>query len=202
MYMSKKEQDSSASLSQLREQQVLINKELDETRDNIKKAANEAKKDISTYAEQFTTIQERAIESARDIAEEYIESQREIINSFYQSVWTPYVENVANRTITTPFPGVFPLPRTEVYANTIRIVLVHTSSMVDNFVTTTRLVNKTVFTNTELINTSLQQARISAREYSRIGVNTIKNFHEATNEVAKMGFSAVEPTTVSTQRRQ
>src|SRR5215218_10551723 len=117
--MSKREQVSTnttnVSLSQLREQQALINKALDETRDNIKKAANELKKDISTYAEQFTTIQERAIESARDIAEEYIESQREIINSFYQSVWTPYVENVVNRTITTtPFPGVFSLPRTEV----------------------------------------------------------------------------------------
>ena len=197
--MSKREQDStntiSVSPSQLqREQQVLINKALDETRDNIKKAVNEAKKDISTYAEQFTTLQERAIETARDITEEYIESQREIINSFNQSVWTPYVENVVNRTTTTPFPGVFSLPRTEVYTNTI-------SNTVDNFVTATQLANKTVFANAELINTSLQQARNNAREYSRIGVNAAKNFHEAANEVAKMGFSAVEPP-VSTQRRQ
>ena len=198
--MSKREQDSSASLSQLREQQVLINKGLDEARDNIKKAANEVKKDVSTYAEQFTTVQERAIESARDIAEEYIESQREIINSFYQSVWTPYVENVANRT--TPFPGVFFPPRTEVYTNITRTVLVYTSNVVDNFVTTTRLANKTAFANAELIGTSLQQARNNVREYSRIGVNTAKNFHEATNEAAKIGFSAVESTTVSTQRRQ
>lgn len=198
--MSKREQDSSASSSQLREQQVLINKALDEAGDNIKKAANEAKKDISTYAEQFTTVQERAIESARDIAEEYIESQREIINSFYQSVWTPYVENVANRT--TPFPGVFSPPRTEVYTNITRTVLVYTSNVVDNFVTTTRLANKTAFSNAELISTSLQQARNNVREFSRIGVNTAKNFHEAANEAAKIGFSAVEPTTVSAQRRQ
>src|ERR671924_2191612 len=109
--MSKREQDSSASPSQLREQQVLIiNKALDETRDNIKKAVNETKKDISTYAEQFTTLQQRTIETARDITEEYIKSQREIINSFNQSVLTPYVENVVNRT-TTPFTGVFSLPR-------------------------------------------------------------------------------------------
>src|SRR5919108_4314158 len=114
--MSKREQDSSASPSQLREQQVLIiNKALDETRDNIKKAVNEAKKDISTYAEQFTTLQGRAIETARDTTEEYIESQREIINSFNQSVWAPYVDNIVNRTITTPFLGVFSIPRTEVY---------------------------------------------------------------------------------------
>jgi hypothetical protein len=200
--MSKREQDTSSSVSQLREQQVLINKALDETRDNIKKAATEVKKDISTYAEQFTTIQERAVESARDIAEEYIESQREIINSFYQSVWSPYVENVANRTTTTPFPGVFFQPRTEVYTNVTRTVLMYTSSVVDNFVTTTRLANKTAFANAELITTSLQQTRNNVREYSRIGVNTAKNFHEATNEAAKIGFSAVDQTTVSAQRRQ
>ena len=58
----------------------------------------------------------------------------------------------------------FSLPRTEVYTNTIRIVLAYSSSVVDNFVTTTRLANKTVFTNAELINTSLQQARISASQ--------------------------------------
>jgi hypothetical protein len=203
--MSKREQDStnttSVSPSQLqREQQVLINKALDEARDNIKKAANEVKKDISTYSEQFATVQDRTIESARDIAEEYIESQREIINSFYQSVWTPYVENVANRTI--PFPGVFSPPRTEVYTNITRTVFVYTSNVVDNFVTTTRLANKTAFANAELVGTSLQQARNSVREYSRIGVNTAKNFHEAANEAAKIGFSAIEPTTASAQRRQ
>jgi hypothetical protein len=57
--MSKREQGSTnpttdVTASQLqREQQVLINKALDETRDNIKKATNEAKKDISTYAEVY-----------------------------------------------------------------------------------------------------------------------------------------------------
>ncbi len=119
---------------------------------------------------------------SRGITEEYIESQIEIINSFNQSVWTPYVENVVNRTITTPFLGVFSLPRTEVCTNTI-------NSVADNFVTAARLANRTVFANVELINTSLQQARNNAREYSRIGVNAAKNFHEATNEVAKIGFS-------------
>ena len=156
--MSKREQDS-------------INKALDEARDNIKKTATEAKKDISAYAEQFTTVQERAIDSARDIAEGYIELQREIINSFNQFVWTnPYMENVENRT-PTAIPEVFSLPRTEVYTNTIRMVQVYTRTVVDNYVTTTRLANKAAFTHAELINTSLQQVGNHAREYSRIGIN-------------------------------
>ena len=177
--MSKREQDS-------------INKALDEARDNIKKSATEAKKDVSAYAEQFTTLQEAAIDTARDIAEGYIELQREIINSFNQFVWTnPYIENDENRP-PTAFPEMFSLPRTEVYTNTIRIVQVYTRTVVDNYVTTTRLANKAASTHAELINTSLQQVSNHAREYSRIGINAAKNFHEAASEVAKIGFSAIQ----------
>jgi hypothetical protein len=186
--LSKREQDS-------------INKALDEARDNIKKTATEAKKDVSAYAEQFTTLQETAIDTARDIAEGYIELQREIINSFNQFVWTtPYMENFENR-IPTAYPEVFSLPRTEVYTNTIRMVQVYTRTVVDHYITTTRLTSKAAFTHAELINTSLQQIGNHAREYSRIGINAAKNFHEAASEVTKMGISAVQQqTTVSTQK--
>jgi hypothetical protein len=51
--MSKKEQDSTTSISpsQLqKKQQQAVNKALDETRDNIKKTISEARKDIPEYA--------------------------------------------------------------------------------------------------------------------------------------------------------
>ena len=202
--MSKREQDSiniNTNASQLqRERQALINKVLDETSDNIKKTAIEVKEDISAYAEQFTTLQERAIDTARDIVEGYIELQREIINSFNQFVWAPYLENVENRT-TTAIPEVFSLQRTEAYTNTIKIVQIYSSTVADNYITTTRLANKAVFTHAELINTSLRQVSNNAREYSRMGINAAKNFHEAANEAAKVGLSAVQQrTTVSTQK--
>jgi translation initiation factor 2B subunit (eIF-2B alpha/beta/delta family) len=186
--LSKREQDS-------------INKALDEARDSIKKTATEAKKDISAYAEQFTTLQERAIDSARDIAEGYIELQREMFNSFNHFVWTtPYMENFENRTPTAN-PQVFSLPRTEVYTNTIRMVQVYTRTVIDHYITTTRLASKAAFTHAELINTSLQQVGNHAREYSKIGINAAKNFHEAASEVAKIGIStAQQQTTVSTQK--
>jgi hypothetical protein len=188
--LSKREQDS-------------INKALDEARDNIKKSATEAKKDVSAYAEQFATLQEAAIDTAKDIAEGYIELQREIINSFNQFVWTnPYIENDENRP-PTAFPEMFSLPKTEVYTNTIKIVQVYTRTVVDNYVTTTRLANKAASTHAELINTSLKQVSSHAREYSRMGINAAKDFHEAASQVAKMGFSAIQQqTTVSTQKRQ
>jgi hypothetical protein len=191
--MSKREQEVNTSPSQIqKEQQETVNRALDQARDNIKKTVNEARKDVSIYSEQFTNLQERAIETTRNIAESYIESQREIFNSFNQSVWTPYVEQIANRA--TAYQGALSLPRAEAYANTV-------SSMVDNFVTATRMMNKTVFANAGLINTSLQQASDNAREYSRIGINAAKNIHETASEISKIGMSVIEQTP-ATRRSQ
>ena len=185
MCMSKKELESSnASPSQTqRDQQEAINRTIDQTRNNIKKTVNEAQKGISDFTQQVTSTQERALEITRDIADNYIESQKEIINSFNQSIWTPYVENVVNRT--PAFPTVFSPSRAEVYGNTL-------TNIVDNFVTATRLANKTVFANAELINTSLQQARNNFREFSKIGVAAVKNINQTANEFATIGMSAVQ----------
>jgi hypothetical protein len=195
--MSKKELDSTTSgyvsPSQLqKEQQEAINRTFDQTRNNIKRTLNEAQKDISNYAQQVINLQERAFEITRDIADDYIESQKEIINSFNHSIWTPYIENVVNRT--SGLSGVFSPSRAEVYGNTF-------TNIVDNFVTATRLANKTIFANAELINTSLQQTRNNVREFSKIGVNAAKNIHQTTNEFATIGLSAVQ-SSVPLGRRQ
>jgi hypothetical protein len=195
--MSKKELDPTTSgyvsPSQLqKEQQEAINRTFDQTRNNINRTVNEAQKDISNYAQQVINLQERAFEITRDIADDYIESQKEIINSFNHSIWTPYIENVVNRT--SGLSGVFSPSRAEVYGNTF-------TNIVDNFVTATRLANKTIFANAELINTSLQQTRNNVREFSKIGVNAAKNIHQTTNEFATIGLSAVQ-SSVPLGRRQ
>jgi hypothetical protein len=195
--MSKKELDPTTSgyvsPSQLqKEQQEAINRTFDQTRNNIKRTVNETQKDISNYAQQVINLQERAFEITRDIADDYIESQKEIINSFNHSIWTPYIENVVNRT--SGLSGVFSPSRAEVYGNTF-------TNIVDNFVTATRLANKTIFANAELINTSLQQTRNNVREFSKIGVNAAKNIHQTTNEFVTIGLSAVQ-SSVPLGRRQ
>jgi large-conductance mechanosensitive channel len=183
--MSKREQESTnTSPSQIqRDQQEAVNRSFDQTRSNIKKTVNEAQKDMSDYTHQMLNLQQRAFELTRDVADNYVESQKEIVNSFNQSIWTPYVENVTNRT--SAFPGMFSSSRAVVYGNTL-------TNMVDNFVTATRLANKTVFANAELINTSFEQARNNVKEFSKLGVAAAKNFHEATNEFATIGVSTVQ----------
>jgi hypothetical protein len=182
--MSKREQEATNTSTQIqRDQQEAINRSFDQTRSNIKKTVNEAQKDMSDNSHQMINLQQRAFELTRDVADNYVESQKEIVNSFNQSIWTPYVENITNRT--SAFPGMFSSSRAEVYGNTL-------TNMFNNFVTSTRLANKTVFANMELINTSFEQARNNVREFSRIGVAAAKNIHQATNEFATIGLSTVE----------
>ena len=88
--MSKKEQEhSSASLSQVqRDQREAVNRAFDQTRNNVKKTIYEAQKDISDYAQQFASMQEKAFAITGEIADNYIASQKELFNSFNQTIWT------------------------------------------------------------------------------------------------------------------
>jgi hypothetical protein len=188
--MSKKDQElSNVSPSQIqRDQREAVNKAFDQARNNVKKTVYDAQKDISDYARQFIDMQEKAFAMTGEIADNYIASQKELFNSFNQTIWTPYVENVANRN--SVYPGVFSPSRVEVYTNTI-------SNIVEHFVTATRLVNRTVFANAGLVTATLQQVSNNAMEFSRLGVTAAKNVHETSSEIAKIGFSAIKPTAMT-----
>gem|GEM_PF-4361948 len=56
----------------------------------------------------------------------------------------------------------FSQSRADVYCNTSK-------NIVDSFVATTRLPNKTIFANAKLFSKSLQQTRNSVREFSELG---------------------------------
>jgi hypothetical protein len=184
--MSKKEQETtSTTLSQVqKDQREAINRAFDQARNNVKKTVYDAQKDISDNARQFINMQEKAFAITGEIADNYIASQKELFNSFNQTIWTPYIENVANRAST--YPGILSESRVDAYSNTV-------SNLVDHYVTAMRLVNKTVFANAGLITASLQQVSNNAMEFSRLGINAAKNVHETSSEIAKIGFSAIRP---------
>jgi hypothetical protein len=172
--MSTKKEGKEETSSQIqREQQEVVNKALDQTKDNIRKSVNEAKREIPRYTEAVNEYQEQTIEAAREIADNYIESQKEIINSF-QSAWTPYLENYARNMNTVFSPGRV----SEVYTNAVR-------SYADNLVTVTRLGNNMIFANMEAFKTSLQQTKDNVKELSRIGVNTVRTFEQTSTETAR-----------------
>ena len=143
-----------------REQQQAVNKALDETRDNIKKTTNEARKEIPRYTQIVNDYQENTIQAIREITDNFVDSQKDIIvNSF--RLWSDWVSS----------------PR-QVAENYGKIV----SSFADNAVAATRVLNNTVFANLDSVNTSVQHTTENVKELSKIGANTVKTFQQVSSD--------------------
>src|SRR6187200_1020345 len=155
-------------------QQQVINKALDETKDNIRRTTDEARKDIPRYTQIVNEYQEETIQAARQMADNYLESQREIINSM-QSALVPQIE-AANKVVTSNWTS--PRHVTEHYARLV-------SAFADNTIAVTKLVNNAVFANLEAFKTSVQTARDNVKEFSRIGVNSAKTLEQTSRDTAR-----------------
>ena len=172
---------TSSPSHQLEEQHHLVSRSLDDTRDNIRKSTDEARSQIPRYTQAVNDCQEQTIQAVREIADNYVEAQKQIINSF-QLAYTPYVENVNVSAAATPtnWTTLFsPRRMSEVYANIV-------STFANNVITATRVTNNMIFANMEAFKTSLQQAKESVKDFSRIGVNTAKTFEQTSNENARL----------------
>jgi hypothetical protein len=163
-----------------REQQQAVNKALDETKDVINVTTREAAREIPQYTQRLGDIQEQTIKTTREIADNYIESQKEII-SIYQSVWTPFVENANSRFWYNM--SISPKGLAETFGTVV-------SNFADNVIATTRLANNVVSANLEQSSITLQRTKDNLKEFSRLGINATRTFHEASNDVVTIGFSA------------
>src|SRR5918994_3980206 len=164
------------------QQEKVIEGVLDETKDNIRHTTREATKEISQYTQRLGDIQEQTIQTTREIADNYIESQKEII-SIYQSVWTPFVENANSRFWN--YVSLSPKGLAETFGTVV-------SNFADNVIAATRLANNTVSANMEQFSITLQRTKDNSKEFSRLGVNAARVFHEASNDVVNSGFSTAE----------
>jgi vacuolar-type H+-ATPase subunit H len=177
----RKQEDSNSfdSISTIEQQQEhAIESLLDETKNNIRNATKEATKEIPQWTQRLGDIQEQTIKTTREIADDYLESQKQMI-SIYQSIWTPFLENANSR-----FWNYYSLSPKGV-AETFGSV---TSSSADYVIAATKLINNAFSTSMVLFSTALQQTKDNTKEFSRLGVNTIKVFHKASNDSVTIGF--------------
>jgi catalase (peroxidase I) len=176
---------------QQREHQQAINKALDETKDNIRRTTDEARKDIPRYTQIVNEYQEETIQAARQMADNYLESQREIINSL-QSALVPQIE-AANKVVTSNWTS--PRHVTEHYARLV-------SAFADNTIAVTKLVNNAVFASLEAFKTSVQTARDNVKEFSRIGVNSAKTLEQTSRDISGKAGQALQDLHVESEQQQ
>jgi hypothetical protein len=172
---------SQSLYSQQQEQEQLVNRALDQTKENIRKAIDEARNEIPRSTQVVNEYQEQTIQATREIAESYIDAQKQIVNSF-QSAFVPVVENVYQ-----VFWNNWMSPRriTEIYTKTV-------SSFADNTIAATRLANNTVFANMETFKRSIHNTKDNAKEFSRIGVNAVKTFEQTSRDTSSNFSVAIE----------
>jgi hypothetical protein len=142
------------------EQQQAVTKVIDETRDNIRKTTNEARKEIPRYTQIVNDYQENTIQAIREITDNYVESQKDILMNSFQ-IWSNWT--------------VSPRQMAENYGKIV-------SSFADNAVAATRVMNNTVFANIDSVNTSVQHTKENVKELSKIGANTVKVFQQVTRD--------------------
>jgi hypothetical protein len=160
--------DEATAAARQAEAQEIVSRTLDEAKDSTRRAIEEARRDISTRTASFNEYQEQTINATRDVAENYLESQKEIVNSM-QSSWIPYIENVYGMYWTG---WISPRRMTEIYARMAR-------SFTDNTIAATRVANNIAFANMEASKASIQYTRDNMKELSKIGVNAVRTFEEA-----------------------
>ncbi|MFL6368164.1 MAG: hypothetical protein ACJ72T_06400 [Nitrososphaeraceae archaeon] len=139
-----------------REQEQAVTKALDESKDNIKKTTNEARREIPRFTEVIADYQENTVQAIREVADSYIESQKDIIVNSFQlcSNWMISPRQVA-----------------EDYSKAV-------SNLADNAISATRLANNTISANLGAFNTSVQTTKESVKEFSKMSGNTIKTFQQ------------------------
>ena len=72
------------------QQGVAITKALDESKDNIKKTTNEARREIPRYTDVVSDYQENTVQAIREVADACIESQKDIIVNSLQ-LWSNWM---------------------------------------------------------------------------------------------------------------
>ena len=158
----------------VQKQQYAIASILDEAKEYVVKAAEEARREIPRYTETMRSYQEQIIQSAQEIAESYINVQKQIINSM-QSSSLPYWENFF--TLFGNGWWISPPRMIEAYANMV-------SGFAGNTLRTTQLINKSMLANMDAFKKTVDQGRQSSNDLARACMNFAKKIERDSLEVS------------------
>src|ERR687889_161619 len=182
--MSRREERERTEFSQ-RQQHDAINRSIDETKDNIRRAIEEVRKETPRYSQLVADFQNETADATREIADNFLESQKEVISSM-QSAWTPLAERTGGSNnnnwmmgMMQPWSwmGMSPRDMADIYARSI-------SAMTDSVAASTRMATNMMFAGIEASRATTNYARHNSREVSRVTSNTARIFGQNARETA------------------
>jgi hypothetical protein len=186
--MSRREERERTEFLQ-RQQQDAINRSIDETKDNIRRAIEEVRRETPRYSQTVTDFQNETAEATREITVTFLDSQKEVINSM-QSAWAPFAERTGSSggsgnnnywmmgMMMQPWwwwMGMSPRDMVNIYARSI-------SAMTDLVTASTRMATNMMFAGIEASRATTNYARHNSKEIARITSNTARIFGQNTRE--------------------
>ncbi len=181
------------------EQRQATVRSIDETKDNIRRAIEETRREAPRYAQTITDFQNETADASAEIADSFLESQKEVINSMQSAwdsisrgtgvggggragggnnYWTGGMMGRGGGTIMMPF-FFSPEQITNIYARTI-------GAMAEAYVTSTRMATNVLFAGLEATRATTNYARQNAKEASRVTSNTARAFGQAARETVQV----------------
>lgn len=151
------------------EQQFQVNQAIDQTKENVKRSIEEARREIPQYAQSVTDYHQHAMDSAEEMTSNYLDSQKQIINST-QETWTNYFETV--------YWWMSPRKMAEMYTQAV-------SNFADNAISAGRIWNKTVLANVDASKAYFNRAKEASKDASRISANTARTFERTASQIRR-----------------
>lgn len=145
---------------------------LDETKKNVRKSIDEARKQIPQYSNVVKNNQEQALESTGKMVEEYIDAQKSIIDSVFSTA-SAYYEN-ATRIFNYWYSPKVPA---ETWARSV-------SNITENTLAATRIANDVLYGNINVFGNAFEQAQRHSAELTKTNVNNAKTIANTAKETA------------------
>jgi hypothetical protein len=151
------------SLAEQRDQGLeAMTRSIEETKENIKRSTEEARKEMPKYSQTMTDLQSQTIDATREISESFLDSQKEVMNSI-RYAWNRYP-----RTDLVRGWPMSPNEASEAYGSWI-------SSVADYSVAATRMANNMMHAALETTRISTNYAKENAKELSRVTGNIARS---------------------------
>jgi hypothetical protein len=135
-----------------------LNQVFEESKKSIERNINEAKNQIPIYTKTINEVQEQAVQATRDIAENYLDYQKQAIDSF-QSVVTPYIENVNNQLWNNQ----------DIFRRIPEIYSKMANNYAENSVALSRLINNIAFSNVDIVKSVINNTKEQSKQFAEIG---------------------------------
>lgn len=170
--------------TQREQQKEATIRSIDETRDNVRRAIEEAKREMPRFAQTITDFQTETADATKEITDTFLETQKNVVISI-QSAWA----DVADRTgywagWMQPWnyfwwlPGgamVSPTGMADLYARML-------TYMTMNFAAATRIATSMMFAGLETARATTRHAKDSSKEISRMISINVQEINRVTRE--------------------